>query len=123
MEAGIKGKLSFHGGAHPPDKKGITCDSAIEAGPAVKEVAIMLSQHIGAPCRAVVEKGAEVEAGQKVLAVAYKTHQDFPRYKYSVDPVEMDEAGREFLVTVTVSWKRRGKPHSEVFRTILVRKQ
>ena len=26
----------------------------------------MLSQHIGAPCRAVVEKGAEVEAGQKV---------------------------------------------------------
>jgi len=66
MEAEIKGKLSFHGGVHPPDKKGITCDSAIEAGPAVKEVAIMLSQHIGAPCRAVVEKGAEVEAGQKV---------------------------------------------------------
>ncbi|MHC4741688.1 MAG: electron transport complex subunit RsxC [Planctomycetota bacterium] len=66
MEAKIKGKQTFHGGAHPPEKKNITCDSAIEAGPAVKEVAIMLSQHIGAPCRAIVEKGAEVEAGQKV---------------------------------------------------------
>ncbi|MBN2271142.1 MAG: electron transport complex subunit RsxC [Sedimentisphaerales bacterium] len=66
MAAKIKGRLSFRGGVHPPERKGITCESAIQAGPAVKEVAIMLSQHIGAPCRAVVEKGAEVEAGQKV---------------------------------------------------------
>jgi len=66
MEADIKGRLSFRGGVHPPEKKGITCESAIQSGPAVKEVAVMLSQHIGAPCRAVVEKGAEVEAGQKV---------------------------------------------------------
>ena len=66
MEPGIKGKLSFRGGSHPPDKKELTCDSAIQPGPAVKQVSIMLSQHIGAPCRAVVEKGAEVEAGQKV---------------------------------------------------------
>lgn len=66
MAAKIKGRLSFRGGVHPPERKGITCENAIQAGPAVKEVAIMLSQHIGAPCRAVVEKGAEVEAGQKV---------------------------------------------------------
>ena len=66
MEADIKGRLSFRGGVHPPEKKGITCESAIQAGPAVNEVAVMLSQHIGAPCRAVVEKGTEVEAGQKV---------------------------------------------------------
>ena len=46
MEADIKGKLSFRGGVHPPAKKGITCESAIQAGPAVKEVAVMLSQHM-----------------------------------------------------------------------------
>ena len=66
MKAEIKGKFTFWGGVHPPDKKDLTCDSTIQAGPAVKQVAIMLSQHIGAPCRAVVEKGAEVAAGQKV---------------------------------------------------------
>jgi len=66
MESEIRGKLTFRGGSHPPGKKELTCNSAIESGPAVKEVAILLSQHIGAPCRAIVEKGAEVEAGQKV---------------------------------------------------------
>jgi len=66
MAIKIKGRFSFRGGVHPPERKGITCERAIQAGPAVKEAAIMLSQHIGAPCRAVVEKGAEVEAGQKV---------------------------------------------------------
>lgn len=66
MEVEVKGRFSFPGGVHPPEKKGITCDSAIESGPSVKEVAVMLSQHIGAPCRAVVGKGDDVEAGQKV---------------------------------------------------------
>lgn len=66
MEAEIKGKLTFHGGSHPPEKKEITYNRPVEPGPAVKEVAVLLSQHIGAPCRATVEKGDEVQAGQKI---------------------------------------------------------
>ncbi|MBN2136718.1 MAG: electron transport complex subunit RsxC [Sedimentisphaerales bacterium] len=66
MVTEVQGNLSFRGGVHPPEKKELACDCAIEPGPAVKQVAVMLSQHIGAPCRAIVEKGADVEAGQKV---------------------------------------------------------
>jgi len=61
-----KGKLSFGGGVHPPEKKELTCESPIQPGPAVKQVAVMLSQHIGAPCRPLVRKGEAVQAGQKI---------------------------------------------------------
>jgi len=66
MEVRVKGRFSCRGGTHPPEKKGLSCESVIQAGPAVKEVAILLSQHIGAACRPLVEKGAEVQAGQKI---------------------------------------------------------
>jgi electron transport complex protein RnfC len=62
----LKGKLSFTGGVHPPEKKELTCESEIQAGPAVKQVAVMLSQHIGAVCRPLVRKGEAVQAGQKI---------------------------------------------------------
>ena len=61
-----KGKHRFGGGVHPPDYKGLTEDKAIAAGPATKQVTILLSQHIGAVCQATVAKGDEVEAGQVV---------------------------------------------------------
>lgn len=61
-----RGKLSFPGGVHPPQSKDLTRKSRIEAGPAVKEVAVMLSQHIGAACQAVVRKNDEVRAGDKI---------------------------------------------------------
>ncbi len=62
----VIGKLTFRGGAHPPDKKELTCNRATKPGPAPVQAAIMLSQHIGAPCEPVVKKGDEVEAGQVV---------------------------------------------------------
>lgn len=58
--------MTFRGGAHPPDKKELTCDSPIAAGPAPNEIAVVLSQHIGAPCEPVVKKGDEVCLGQIV---------------------------------------------------------
>ena len=61
-----KGRYSFPGGAHPPEKKDITRDAVIEAGPPVKEVAVMLSQHIGAVCQPLFRKGDAVQAGQKI---------------------------------------------------------
>ncbi|UCC23670.1 MAG: electron transporter RnfC, partial [Planctomycetota bacterium] len=66
MKIDTKGKFSFPGGVHPPESKDLTCASEIQPGPAVKQVAIMLSQHIGAPCRPTVEKKQAVSAGQKI---------------------------------------------------------
>jgi electron transport complex protein RnfC len=61
-----RGKLSFKGGVHPPEKKDLTCESRIQPGPTVKQVAVMLSQHIGAGCRPLIRKGDAVQAGQKI---------------------------------------------------------
>ncbi len=61
-----KAKYNFIGGVHPPDYKGLTEDKAIKAGPAVRQVTIPLSQHIGAVCQPIVNKGDAVEAGQMV---------------------------------------------------------
>lgn len=60
------GKCTFPGGTHPADSKGLTAEKQIQQGPACKQVTVMLSQHIGAPCKAIVNKADEVKAGQKV---------------------------------------------------------
>jgi electron transport complex protein RnfC len=59
-------RLSFPGGVHPPEKKSLTLESRVHEGFTPKEVAIMLSQHIGAVCRPLVRKGNLVQAGQKI---------------------------------------------------------
>jgi electron transport complex protein RnfC len=66
MEVDIAGKLSFRGGVHPPEKKSLTRDGEIQPGPAVEQVAVMLSQHTGAVCRPLVRSGDMVQAGQKI---------------------------------------------------------
>ena len=58
---------SFSGGVHPADDgKAMSRDCAIEPAPDPDEVIIFLSQHIGAPCQAVVKKGDEVQRGQLI---------------------------------------------------------
>ncbi len=66
MTMNTTGTSSFSGGVHPPESKHLTEDSPIQAGPAPKELAIFLSQHIGPPCQAGVKKADAVEAGQKI---------------------------------------------------------
>ena len=66
MKVATKGKFTFPGGTHPPQSKNFTADSEIQQGPAAKQVAIMLGQHIGAVCQPLVQKNDEVRAGQKV---------------------------------------------------------
>ena len=66
MSIATTGRLSFPGGIHPPEKKSITSESPIQAGPEAKQVAILLSQHIGAICRPLVKKADMVQAGQKI---------------------------------------------------------
>ena len=66
MKIDIKGRFSFPGGTHPPQNKNLTAESKIQPGPAVKQVAIMLSQHTGAVCQPLVRKADSVQAGQKI---------------------------------------------------------
>jgi electron transport complex protein RnfC len=66
MSIAITGKLSFPGGIHPPEKKSLTAGSPIQQGPQAQQVAVMLSQHIGAVCRPLVRKANMVQAGQKI---------------------------------------------------------
>ena len=66
MDAIAIGKSSFPGGTHPPEKKELTCENPIQPGPETSEVAVLLSQHIGAVCQPLVKKGDMVQAGQKI---------------------------------------------------------
>jgi electron transport complex protein RnfC len=66
MKIATKGRFTFPGGTHPPESKGLTSKSKIQAGPAAGQVAIMLSQHIGAACQPAVEKKEQVQSGQKI---------------------------------------------------------
>jgi len=66
MNIETKGRFTFPGGTHPPQSKGLTKESEIQPGPAAKQVAIMLSQHIGAACQPLVKKNDQVQAGQKI---------------------------------------------------------
>jgi len=60
------GLLTFKGGTHPPHSKKYSENKAIEKAKDPKVVKIPLSQHIGAPCKAIVEKGDYVKVGQKI---------------------------------------------------------
>lgn len=55
------------GGIHPPENK-ITSGKAIVSLPASGTVAIPVSQHIGAPATAIVNKGDSVKVGQVIAA-------------------------------------------------------
>jgi electron transport complex protein RnfC len=58
--------VTFSGGIHPRYEKDRTAGLASKPLNAPEEIVIPLSQHIGAPASACVEKGDEVLCGQKV---------------------------------------------------------
>lgn len=53
------------GGVHPPENK-ITANAPIQSLPLPEQVIIPVSQHIGAPATAIVNKGDTVKAGQTI---------------------------------------------------------
>ena len=59
-------KLTFVGGIHPYDGKDLSKDKPIQDILPKGELVYPLSQHIGAPAKAIVEKGERVLAGQKI---------------------------------------------------------
>ena len=58
--------LSFRHGVHPDDHKDATSALPVERMPFVERYVLPLGQHIGAPSRAVVERGAQVQRGQLI---------------------------------------------------------
>ena len=58
--------MTFPGGIHPAENKKLTEDIEIRPLKTPKQVSVMLGQHIGAPCRAIVAKRDKVEAGQMI---------------------------------------------------------
>ncbi len=60
------------GGVHLPEKKELTNEEAIKVMPDPKEVAIPLSQHIGAPAKPVVAAGERVEKGECIAELQGK---------------------------------------------------
>ena len=61
----MKGR-TFVGGVHPDYQKGRTAGLATRPLAPPEEIAVPLSQHIGAPAKACVAKGDEVLVGQPV---------------------------------------------------------
>lgn len=59
-------KAGFKGGVHPSDRKEATREVAIARGPVPASLVVPLSQHLGAPCAPVVEKGDIVVRGQVI---------------------------------------------------------
>ncbi len=59
-------KFTFVGGIHPYDGKELSKDKPIRDILPGKELVYPLSQHIGAPAKAIVAKGDRVLAGQKI---------------------------------------------------------
>ena len=59
-------KLTFSGGIHPYDGKEMSKDIPIKEVYPVSDLVYPLSQHIGAPAKAIVAKGDHVLAGQMI---------------------------------------------------------
>ena len=64
--AEIRGKFTFPGGTHPPENKRFGEHCPIEVVPTPKQVAVLLSQHLGAVCVPMVAKKDTVTAGQMI---------------------------------------------------------
>ena len=58
--------LTFKQGIHPEYKKELTNKEPLKEAERPEEVVIPLQQHIGAPLKPIVEKGDQVEMGQKI---------------------------------------------------------
>lgn len=57
---------TFRGGIHPSHNKSLTEKKPVQKAEEPKLVAISLQQHIGAPCRPLVDVGEAVKLGQKI---------------------------------------------------------
>ena len=62
-------KTTFPGGIHPAYNKDLSSDKPIVDMPLPKRVRLLFKQHLGAPCKPLVEKGDVVKVGQKIADI------------------------------------------------------
>ncbi len=62
----VKSRFKFHGGVHPPYNKCLARASAIERLPMPAELALSMSQHLGAPAKCLVKVGDTIKKGQLI---------------------------------------------------------
>ncbi|HDY64858.1 MAG TPA: RnfABCDGE type electron transport complex subunit C, partial [Phycisphaerae bacterium] len=62
----MPGKGTFAKGLHPPGRKGLAADAAIEVFPTPAQVKIPLLQHLGAPCAPLTKPRQPVVLGEKI---------------------------------------------------------
>lgn len=62
----------FRGGVHPDDRKAATAEAASVRAGVPERLLVPMSQHLGAPCEALVVPGDRVERGQTIGDVAAK---------------------------------------------------
>jgi len=58
--------IFFKGGVHPKEGKKLSSGKDIQTAPLLDKYSVILQQHIGAPPKLIVEKGAEVKKGQLI---------------------------------------------------------
>lgn len=58
------------GGVHPPGRKHLACDREIVRLTIPTTLVVPLSQHLGAPAKAIVEKGQKVTLGERIAEAA-----------------------------------------------------
>ena len=63
---GFPGTGSFEHGIHPPENKGMSADAKVEVMDTPEMVILPMSQHVGAPCRQIVEPKQEVKYGEMI---------------------------------------------------------
>ncbi|MGI5829486.1 MAG: electron transport complex subunit RsxC [Bradymonadia bacterium] len=125
--------LSFKkGGVHPPGNKELTQDLCIEEMPLAAELHVILGQHIGAECDAVVARGEALAEGQligvvseglganlhapcagKVKALAFAPHPT--RVRTATVVIETDAEAEE-VVYEAVEWE--GLERDEILRRV-----
>lgn len=66
MTISLKEKLTFPGGVHTSDTGKLACEKPIQNGPVVKQVSVMLNQHIGSVAKPIVAKNDTVQARQLI---------------------------------------------------------
>lgn len=100
-------KHMFPGGTHPHEGangKAVNSGNAIRELPAPARVVIPLSQHIGAPCKAIVQKGDQVLAGQKIGEaggfVSAPVHSSVSGKVVSIESVELANGAATTAVVI-----------------------
>lgn len=99
--------LTFPGGVHVPYNKSGSKDKTIRKARIPGRVVIPLSQHTGAPCEPLVEKGQMVKAGQKIgdssAFVSAPVHASISGKVASIEPLRHPALGRKVLSVVIES--------------------